>query len=107
MPAIVKRLTNDGLRNVDYRADSLDSAAEFEARDGVYTVSNTYHVTQTLLCWTRILTGWRIPPDVKDSFSNAIAQDCDQRCARWSSTRDSEMSDFAFRLPLKRPRHFS
>lgn len=49
MPAIVKRLTNDGLRNVNYRADSLNSAEDFEARDGVYTVSNTYNVTQTLL----------------------------------------------------------
>lgn len=49
MPAIVKRLTNDGLQNVNYRADSLNSAEEFEAGDGVYTVSNTYNVTQTLL----------------------------------------------------------
>lgn len=49
MPAIVKRLTHDGLRNVSYRADSLNAAEDFEARDGVYTVSNTYNVTQTLL----------------------------------------------------------
>lgn len=49
MPAIVKRLTAAGLLDVDYAADSLDEAAEFEPRHGVYTVSNTYHRTQTLL----------------------------------------------------------
>lgn len=49
MPAIVKRLTPEGLKDVKYSANSLDDAAEFEARDGVYTVSNSYHVTQTLL----------------------------------------------------------
>lgn len=49
MPAIVKRLTAAGLLDVDYAAESLDAAAEFEPRHGVYTVSNTYHRTQTLL----------------------------------------------------------
>lgn len=49
MPAIVKRLTVAGLLDVDFAAASLDEAAEFEPRHGVYTVSNTYHRTQTLL----------------------------------------------------------
>ena len=49
MPAILKRLTSDGLHDVQYAADSLNAAAKFEAHDGVYTVSNTYHDTQTLL----------------------------------------------------------
>ncbi len=49
MPAIVKRLTAAGLLDVDYAAESLDEAAEFEPRRGVYTVSNTCHRTRTLL----------------------------------------------------------
>ena len=49
MPAIVKRLTAAGLVDVDYAAESLLDAAQYEARAGVYTVSNTYHRTQTLL----------------------------------------------------------
>ena len=49
MPAVVKRLTAAGLVDVDYAAASLDEAAEFEPRHGVYTVSNTYHGTRTLL----------------------------------------------------------
>ena len=49
MPAIVKRLTAAGMVDVDYAAASLDEAAEFEPRYGVYTLSNTYHCTQALL----------------------------------------------------------
>lgn len=49
MPALVKRLTAAGLIDVDFAAASLDEAAEFEPRQGVYTVSNTYHGTLTLL----------------------------------------------------------
>ena len=49
MPAIVKRLTTAGLADVNYAAASLDEAAAFEPRHGVYTVSNTHRRTQTLL----------------------------------------------------------
>ena len=49
MPAIVKRLTAAGLADVNYAAASLDEAAAFEPRHGVYTVSNTHRRTQTLL----------------------------------------------------------
>ncbi len=49
MPAIVKRLTAAGLRDVDFRATSLSDAEQYEPADGVYTVSNTYNQTQTLL----------------------------------------------------------
>ena len=49
MPAIVKRLTAAGLKDVDYKADSLQDAERYEPADGVYTVSNTYHHTQTFL----------------------------------------------------------
>ena len=49
MPAILKRLTAAGLRDVDFQATSLNDAEQYEPADGVYTVSNTYHQTQTLL----------------------------------------------------------
>ena len=49
MPALIKRLTSRGLVDVDYAADSLSQAAQYEARAGVYTVSNTLNHTQTLL----------------------------------------------------------
>ena len=49
MPALIKRLTTRGLVDVDYAADSLSQAAQYEARAGVYTVGNTLNRTQTLL----------------------------------------------------------
>ncbi|MYC55092.1 MAG: hypothetical protein F4X46_05860 [Chloroflexi bacterium] len=49
MPALIKALHKSGLREVSYHADSLAAAAKFEARAGVYTVSNTVNRTQTLL----------------------------------------------------------
>ncbi len=49
MPAILKRLTAAGLRDVDFQATSLSDAEQYEPADGVYTVSNSYHQTQTLL----------------------------------------------------------
>lgn len=49
MPAIIKRLTKRGIVDVDAGARSLQEAAKREPRDGVYTVSNTYSRTKTLL----------------------------------------------------------
>ncbi len=49
MPALVKRLTAAGLSDIACSADSLSDAATLEPTDGVYTVSNTYNATQTLL----------------------------------------------------------
>ena len=49
MPVIVKRLTADGLLEVDIAAGSLREAANYEPRRGVYTVSNSYNCTQVLL----------------------------------------------------------
>ncbi len=49
MPAIVKILGDQGLESVAYQADSLADAARYESLDSVYTVSNTYNGTQTLL----------------------------------------------------------
>ncbi len=44
----IRLLTDDGLKPVDYEADSLAKAAQYEPIDGVYTVTNTYNTFQTL-----------------------------------------------------------
>ena len=49
MPAIIKRFTRQGTVAVDSDARSLQEAATREPRAGVYTVSNTYSRTKTLL----------------------------------------------------------
>lgn len=49
MPAIIKRLTAHGLVDLDFSADSLQEATKHEPLHGVYTVSNTYARTKTLL----------------------------------------------------------
>jgi len=49
MPVIIKRLTKQGLVDVEFGAVSLQEAAKHEPRAGVYTVSNTYDRTKTLL----------------------------------------------------------
>lgn len=49
MPALVKRLTPGGLADASYVAKNLRDAAQYEPVEGVYTVSNTYNSTQTLL----------------------------------------------------------
>ncbi len=49
MPVLVKRLTVDGLVDVNYSAENLRDAAKHEPYEGVYTVCNTYNSTQTLL----------------------------------------------------------
>lgn len=47
-PCLIKSLTSDGLVAVDYEADSLADATQYEPRDGVYTVTNTYNTSQVL-----------------------------------------------------------
>lgn len=48
MPAYIRKLTPRGLQSVEYEAESLHAAARYEPLDGVYTVTNTYNVTQVL-----------------------------------------------------------
>lgn len=48
MPALVKLLTPTGLIAAEYSADSLHDAARYEPDDGIYTITNTYNVFQTL-----------------------------------------------------------
>jgi len=48
MPCLIRVLTPAGLEPVDYTADSLAAAAQYEPHDGVYTITNTYHTTQVL-----------------------------------------------------------
>lgn len=47
-PCLIKRLTPDGLKAVDYQAESLADATQYEPREGVYTVTNTYNTFQVL-----------------------------------------------------------
>lgn len=49
MPTLIKRLTPDGLADLSYSADTLREAARHEPVAGVYTVSNTFQQTRTLL----------------------------------------------------------
>jgi branched-chain amino acid aminotransferase len=49
MPTFIKCLTPKGLIDVDYTADNLKSAAEHEPSDGIYTLTITYNITQTLM----------------------------------------------------------
>ena len=49
MPVAIRRLTTQGVIDVKHKAKSLQDAARVEPREGVYTVSNTYNRTRTLL----------------------------------------------------------
>ncbi|MCS6834895.1 MAG: aminotransferase class IV [Anaerolineae bacterium] len=48
MPCLIAYLTPDGLVDADVTADSLADAARHEPREGVYTITNTYHTTQVV-----------------------------------------------------------
>jgi len=47
-PCLIDTLTPDGLQPVAYTADSLADAAQYEPRDGVYTITNTYDTFKVL-----------------------------------------------------------
>ena len=102
MPAIVKRLTAAGLLDVDYAAESLDEAAEFEPRHGVYTVSNTCNRTRTLLLDAHL-------DRLEDSARReGFAIRCDRQRLRQAlrgMIDDSGYSDARFRIsaPADRP----
>jgi branched-chain amino acid aminotransferase len=48
MPCLIRLLAPDGLRPAPYTADSLADAEQHEPHDGVYTITNTFRVTQVL-----------------------------------------------------------
>jgi len=48
MPCLIKILTPTGLHDVAYTADSLKDAVQFEPRDGIYTIANTFDTFKTL-----------------------------------------------------------
>jgi len=48
MPSLIRLLTPDGLETVDYSADSLADAVQYEPDDGIYTVANTFNTYNTL-----------------------------------------------------------
>jgi branched-chain amino acid aminotransferase len=47
-PCTIRILTPDGLKPVDYHAESLNEAATYEPDDGVYTVASTVNTYQVL-----------------------------------------------------------
>lgn len=48
MPTLIKILTDNGLKDVDYIAESLADAVQYEPADGIYTVANTFNHYDTL-----------------------------------------------------------
>jgi len=48
MPCTIRTLTPDGLKTVDYSAESLNEAARHEPENGVYTVGNTFETYKAL-----------------------------------------------------------
>ena len=48
MPCTIRTLTPDGLKTVDYSAESLNEAARHEPETGVYTVGNTFETYKAL-----------------------------------------------------------
>jgi branched-chain amino acid aminotransferase len=48
MPAYIRQLTPNGLFSVDYHANSLADAIQYEPQQGIYTVTNTYQTTKVL-----------------------------------------------------------
>lgn len=48
MPCLIAVLRDDGLLPIDHTAQSLQEAVAFEPPNGVYTVANTFHITQVL-----------------------------------------------------------
>lgn len=48
MPTLIKLLSDQGLQDVDYQAESLADAAQYEPADGIYTVANTFNRYDTL-----------------------------------------------------------
>lgn len=48
MPTFIRKLTSQGLQSVNYSAETLNGAAQYEPSDGIYTVTNTYDTTKVL-----------------------------------------------------------
>ncbi len=48
MPTYIRQLTPNGLSPVDYIANSLADAIQYEPQKGIYTVTNTYQQTKVL-----------------------------------------------------------
>ncbi len=97
MPALVKRLTSARLADVNYAAESLRDAARYEPCDGVYTVSNTCHATQTLLLGAHL-------DRLEDSaLREGISLKLDRSCLRRALRQmivDSGYGDARFRISV-------
>ena len=95
MPAIIKRLTRQGLVDAEFGARSLHDATRHEPRDGVYTVSNTYQRTKTLMLSAHLD---RLEESAR---RQGFALVCDRRRLRASLRRtilESGFGDARFRI---------
>jgi branched-chain amino acid aminotransferase len=48
MPTLIRLLTSDNLQTLDYTADSMADAVQYEPQNGIYTVANTFNRYYTL-----------------------------------------------------------
>jgi branched-chain amino acid aminotransferase len=99
MPAYIRRLTSQDLESVDYTAESLNEAAQYEPSDGVYTVTNTYQITKVLLFDAHL-------DRMEDSARRAdIPLKLDRKRLRYALRRmieESSYGDVRFRVTVPR-----
>lgn len=101
MPTYIKRLTPDGISDVNYSADNLKAATDNEPKDGIYTVTNTYNITQTLMLDAHL-------DRLEDSARREqIALDYDRPTLKASLRQmilDANFGDVKFRITVGRSR---
>ncbi len=97
MPAIIKRLTKQGLLDVAEGAASLQEAAKREPRDGVYTVSNTYERSKTLLLDAHLD---RLEDSARREGFAPVYQRKQLRAALRQLILDSNFGDVRFRVSI-------
>lgn len=97
MPAIIRRLTAHELGDVDFSADNLQEATKHEPLHGVYTVSNTYARTKTLLLDKHL-------DRLEDSAqSKGIPFKCDRKRLKSALRQmivESDLGDARFRISV-------
>lgn len=97
MPAIIRRLTANRLVDVGFSAVSLQDATKHEPLGGVYTVSNTYERTKTLLLDKHLD---RLEESAR---REGIAFECDRKRLKSALRRmilESEFGDVRFRISV-------
>lgn len=80
---LIRRLTPQGLEPVDYRANSLADAVQYEPEDGLYTVSRTYNRDAVLL-WEQHLDRLTLPTE-RESLDREGIREALRACIAESS----------------------